>query len=145
MWNVIDFTGSSHNQLAYPDSLDKALSARFIFFPIPLKCIDNKLYTNKAFKKIPLGSEIISVNGIDATTFTKNISKYLSTDGFNLTGKYAFLETDWLPFYIYLAYGEQSSFKIKYKTNASVRTIVIDPVNYKTAVNNYKSRCAIYQ
>lgn len=140
VWNVIDFTGSSHNQLAFPDSLDKAISARYIFFPIPLKYIDNKLYTNKAFEKIPLGSEIISVNGIDATTFTKNISKYLSTDGFNISGKYAFLETDWLPFFIYLAYGEQSSFKIKYKTNASVRTIVIDPVNYKTAVNNYKSR-----
>ena len=140
IWNVVDYTGSSHNQLAYSDSLDKAISAQSIFFPIPLKYINGKLYTNKSYKKIPLASEIISINNVDANTFSKAVARYLSTDGINTTGKYAFLETDWLPFYIYLAYGEQSSFTIKYKVRSKIKTVVFEAVNYKTAVSNYRNR-----
>lgn len=140
LWNVIDYTGSSHNQLEYPDSLDKVISKQSIFFPIPLKYIDGKLYANKAFKKVPLASEIVSVNGVDANSFVRSVSKYLSTDGRNTTGKYAFLETDWLPFYIYLAYGEQSSFTIRYKVKQSLKTTVLKSVDYKTATSHYKAR-----
>lgn len=140
VWDVIDFTGSSHNELRYPDSLDKVISQQKIFFPIPLKYLNGRLYSNFKNKEVPLGSEIISVNNNDAATFAKNLSKYPSTDGHNVTGKYAFLETDWLPFYIYLAYGEQNNFTIEYKKDNTIKRITIDAVDYKTWITNYKAR-----
>ncbi|WP_298417033.1 S41 family peptidase [uncultured Kordia sp.] len=142
LWNVIDYTGSCHNNLHYPDSLDKELSKQKIFFPIPLKYIDDKLYTNIDYKGIPLGSEIISVNNIPVDEFSKRVARYVSTDGFNTTGKYANIETDWLPFYIYLAFGEQNSFNLKYKLKNTENTqdANIRSVAYSAFYRNYKNR-----
>src|SRR5699024_9201175 len=84
-------------------------------FPIPVKYLSEKLYTNIKYADIPLGSEIIAVNGIKVEDFIKDVSKYTTTDGFNKTGKFAFLETNYFPFYVYLAYGEQEFFEIEYK------------------------------
>lgn len=141
VWNVVDFTGSCHNSLSYPDSLDTEISKQKIFFPLPLKYIDGKIYTTIKNKDIPLGSEIFEVNGIDAKQFAATVCRYASTDGKNTTGKYSYIETDWLPFYIYLAYGEQSSFTVKYKTqDNTVKQITLKPVNYKEFKLNYNNR-----
>ncbi len=142
LWNVIDYTGSCHNSLKYPDSLDKKLSKQKIFFPLPLKYINNKLYINIDNHDIPNGSEVISVNNIPEPQFSLLISKYVSTDGFNKTGKYRNIETDWLPFYIYLALGSQNHFKIKYKANKSesIRELKTASVTYKEFYTNYKNR-----
>lgn len=140
LWNVIDYTGSCHNKLAYPDSLDKAISRQKIFFPLPLKHISGKLYSTSSLTTIPFGSEIVSVNGEDAATFAQKSARYLSTDGHNTTGKFAFLETDWLPFYVYLAYGEQKSFSVKYKSNGKIMSATLPATDYKTAATNHKQR-----
>lgn len=142
LWNVIDYTGSCHNSLRYSDSLDKSISKQKIYFPIPLKYVDNKLYTNLEYEGIPLGSEIISVNNIPEKQFSSRISTYVSTDGFNTTGKYTNIETDWLPFYIYLALGKQDVFKLKYKTNTSSNSqeTSIVSVTYETFYTNYNNR-----
>ncbi len=142
LWNVIDYTGSCHNSLKYPDSLDKTLSKQKIYFPVPLKHINNKLYTNYQYNEISVGSEIISVNNIPERQFSTLISKYVSTDGINKTGKYASIETDWLPFYIYLALGEQTHFSIKYKENntSTIKESKITSISYDDFYKNYKKR-----
>ena len=109
--------------------MDKQLSKEKIYFPIPLKYINGKLYTNLNYQGIPNGSQILSINKIPEEQFSSLVSKYVSTDGFNKTGKYANIETDWLPFYIYLALGKQNEFKIKYKVTESNR-------KYKTTVTS---------
>jgi hypothetical protein len=140
VWNVIDFTGSSHNSLDYPDTLKNQVFKKQVFFPLPLKYLNHKLYANLAYKTIPLGSEILSVNGMNANDFAKDISRYLSTDGKNISGKYAFLETNWLPFYVYLAYGEQVSFVVRYRNDSTTAQTTLDAVDYKTFIENYKQR-----
>nr|WP_294858986.1 S41 family peptidase [uncultured Fluviicola sp.] len=140
LWNVIDFTGSCHNELSYPDSLKKELRKQKIFFPLPLKYLNNKLYSNLTYENIPVGSEILAINGINAMEFANNVSRYLSTDGVNTTGKHAFLETNLLTFFVYLAYGEQHSFVISYKDSSAVRETVLESVDYKKAIENYKKR-----
>jgi hypothetical protein len=143
LWNIIDYTGSCHNSLNYPDSLDKKIGKQRIFFSLPLKYTAGKLYTNIKNKNIPLGSELISINGVDAKKFSASVSRFASTDGKNTTGKYAYIETDWLAFYIYLAYGEQSSFIIKYKAlNSTIKQVTLQPVNYKEFVTGYKNRAS---
>lgn len=142
LWKVIDYTGSCHNSLTYPNALDQDLNKQKIFFPIPLKYIENKLYTNFKHKDIPVGSEIISLNDIPENQFSSMISKYVSTDGFNTTGKYENISSDWLPFHIYLALGKQNQFKLKYKTNNSsiIKELVVFSVTYKDFYLNYRNR-----
>jgi hypothetical protein len=140
VWNVIDFTGSCHNELYFPDSLKKELRSQKVFFPLPLKYMDNKLYSNLDYENIPDGSEILSINNIRATYFATEVSKYTSTDGHNLTGKYAFLETTHLPFYVYLAYGVSDSFVIIYRDSSGTKEQKLEPVDYKSFLENYQKR-----
>lgn len=131
IWDVIDFSGSCHNTLHYPDSIDASLSARSIFFPLPIKYIDGNLYTNTEHPEIPLGSKITRINGLTATEFTEQVSRFVSTDGHNKTGKYASMETDWLPFYVYLALGAQEIFDITYLTpEATTESTQLPAITY---------------
>ncbi|GAA5023873.1 hypothetical protein GCM10011506_07020 [Marivirga lumbricoides] len=142
LWNVIDYTGSCHNELTYPDSLDSHLSKQKIFFPIPIKYLENKVFTNLEYKNIPIGSEIISINNVNANQFVTSIARYVSTDGFNKTGKYKKIETDWLPFYIYLSEGKLTQFEIEYKApnSDSPKKSTIESVSYKDFYANYNKR-----
>lgn len=140
VWNVIDYTGSCHNNLRFPENLKTLLFRKDIFFPIPIKYIDGKLYSNINFDDIPAGTEIISVNGIKATEFANKISKYRSTDGVNQTSKYNFLQTNWTPFYIYKSYGEKEEFSITYKYNDKTKSVIAKSVNYTAYKNNYNQR-----
>lgn len=140
LYNVIDYSGSSHNALLPDDKTDRAISNQKIFFPIPLKYLNGKLYANSANGEIPLGSEITAVNHINADEFAKNVSKYTSTDGHNQTGKYAFLQTDWMPYFVYLAYGEQKEFLIEYLVEGSPKKVTVKPVTYKKFYQNNEGK-----
>lgn len=140
VWNAIDFTGSCHNDLYFPDSLKKELRSQKVFFPLPLKSLNNKLYSNLDYEHIPAGSEILSINNIPATDFATEVSRYTSTDGNNLTGKHAFLETNALPFYVYLAYGKYDSFVVNYKDNSGIKQKTLESVDYKNARENHQKR-----
>ena len=140
LWNVIDFTGSCHNDLTYPDSLKSTLQAQKIFFPLPLKFLAHKLYANCTVEGIPLGSEILSVNGVDAKTVAAEVSRFLSTDGSNITGKYTFLETKALFLNYYYAYGPQTTFEVLYKDSSGTHQTTLQATDYKSAVENYKRR-----
>lgn len=140
IWKVIDFTGSCHNDLYFPDSLKKELRRQKVFFPLPLKYLDHKLYSNLEYENIPAGSEILSINGIPASDFAAEVSKYTSTDGHNLTGKLAFLETKLLPFYVYLAYGASDPFAIAFRGSTRITQKFLEPVDYKSALENHQKR-----
>ncbi len=140
VYEVMDFTGSSHNYLDYPSTLKKGFYNQELSFPFPVKYLSGKLYTNIEYAGIPLGSEIIAVNGIKAEDFIEDIAKYTTTDGFNKTGKYAFLETDYFPFYVYLAYGEQDFYEVEYKTEKETAKRKLSPITYKNFYKIFSKR-----
>jgi len=141
IWEVVDFTGSCHNELLFSESVDSALNTQEIFFPIPLKYIDGKLYTNLAYGGIPSGSEVIAVNGSLSDELAASIAKYVTTDGFNQTGKYANIETDWMAFYLYLAIGEQEKFAIEYRQDEQTSMIrEVAAASYFDFFDNHEER-----
>lgn len=137
IWNVIDYSASCHNNLDFPESLNTLLQRKKIFFPIPLKYMQGKLYSNGIANDVPSGSEIVRINGIKSAEFAKQISKYKSTDGFNQTAKYNFIQTDWMPTFVYNAFGEQSEFVIDFKNNVST---IAKAVDYSTFIENFNNR-----
>jgi len=140
LWNVIDYTGSCHNSLEIPEKLEILLNRKSIYFPFPLKFIEGKLYLNIDYKDITAGTEILSVNGIKSAQFSESISHFNSTDGFNKTGKFAFIETSMLPTYIYNAFGEQDVFEIEFILEKKIIKNQIKAVTLNQFYANYNNR-----
>ncbi|MDA8686769.1 hypothetical protein N9L94_07120 [Robiginitalea sp.] len=61
-------------------------------FPLLLKIIDGKLYTDTDDYGIPVGSEIMSIDSTSSQTILKDLLKYAPSDGYNLTKKYRQIE-----------------------------------------------------
>ncbi len=140
IWNVMNYSGSCHNQLNFSFEYEKELNNERIFFPLSIRVIDDKIYSISNHKDLPFASEILSINSIKAKDFIPLISKYPSTDGLNISGKIENLSSDWLPLYIYLAIGKQNNFKINYKNDKNqVKEINIKSVNYQEFINSYKN------
>ncbi|MEM6344330.1 MAG: S41 family peptidase [Bacteroidota bacterium] len=84
-------------------------------FPLLLKIIDGNLYTDTDDFEIPLGSEIISIDGVSAIELRKSLMKYAPADGFNTSRKDRQLEREFGILHFY-EFGAKSTYKIVYKT-----------------------------
>ncbi|WP_339836800.1 S41 family peptidase [uncultured Flavobacterium sp.] len=117
-YNIIcqlsDFEGSLHNSISLPSKVNKALvKENEGYFPYPIKLIEGKWILNFESDKIPLGSEIISINEMKTTEIVKELYKYYETDGFNITGKRIGIEKHFGKYYRY-QFGLTSIFKVAY-------------------------------
>ncbi|ALJ06057.1 hypothetical protein APS56_13355 [Pseudalgibacter alginicilyticus] len=109
-------------------------------FPLLLKIIDGKLYTDTDDFRIPLGSEITSINGKSSQTILKDLLKYAPSDGFNLTKKYRQIEKEFGILHFY-EYGSKESYSVKYTTaDGEVKTNIIAPKSFKSIGNRYPNR-----
>lgn len=141
LWSYIDFSGSCHNDLLIPEEIDSQLNELPIFFPIPLKWMDGGLYTNLTYQGIPSGSKVFSVNEEEVNVFARRIAQYTSTDGHNVTGKLENIQSDWMAFHIYLAYGPLESFALELMTPEGKRKNVNwEAVNYTDYFLNHQKR-----
>lgn len=84
-------------------------------FPLILKCINGKLYTDTDDFGVPLGAEIISINGVSTTQIMTQLLKYAPSDGYSMTKKYREIELKFGVFYQY-EFGLDSMFQITYET-----------------------------
>ena len=82
---LTNFEGSNHNNTRLPHSPSAYVSKETGYFPFHFKKIDNKMIVNYEGGEIPLGSHILSINGISDTAFKQHFSKYYTTDGYNET------------------------------------------------------------
>lgn len=109
-------------------------------FPLLLKIIDGKLYTDTDDFRIPLGSEITSINGKSSQTILKDLLKYAPSDGFNLTKKYRQIEKEFGILHFY-EYGSKESYSVKYTTaDGEVKTNIIAPKSFESIGNRYPNR-----
>ncbi|MCK0135580.1 S41 family peptidase [Arenibacter sp. S6351L] len=109
-------------------------------FPLLLKIIDGKLYTDTDDFGIPLGAEITSIEGIKSNIIIQEFLKYAASDGYNPNKKYRQIEKEFGILYYY-EYGEKESFIVKYSINNSeLRTIEIVPESFESLENRYPKR-----
>lgn len=109
---ITDFEGSVHNNTSLPDAFKKRTLGK-VFFPYPVKLINSKIVINLKNPEIPLGSEIISVNGIKSEKMIRDLSKYYTTDGFNKSGKSIAINGSFSR-YLELEYGGKETFLVEY-------------------------------
>jgi hypothetical protein len=112
---VTDFEGSTHNNTALPSkALNQINTQASGFFPLPVAYIQGKLVINTQFSTIPLGAELIQLNGMPIDEILNRLHKYYTTDGFNLSGKYESLKQRFSRSYWY-EFGPMDTFSIAYR------------------------------
>ncbi|MBO9729867.1 MAG: S41 family peptidase [Chitinophaga sp.] len=129
---IMSYIGSLHDEVSLPDELKKQLLAEQTYFPYPVKLVDDKLLLNIDGKELPAGSQIHSINGIDAGKIIQALYKYYTTDGFNITGKAEGINV-WFPWYYFMEYGPATKFTIN-------DTIVLPSVTMTQYTGLYKKR-----
>ncbi|WP_233900540.1 S41 family peptidase [Tenacibaculum piscium] len=148
-YNIIseltDFEGSLHNSTSIRNKIFQNLRKEESgYFPLPIKWIEGKWVVNFKNGEIPLGAEIISVNGIPMTYLISELGKYYTTDGKNITGKRLGIRKDFAK-YFRLKNGLQDNFKIVFKeknANKSKEVIFnsVSSAKYYERVNKRYSR-----
>lgn len=145
-YNIIcrltDYEGSCHNNTSLPKKYMKKLREENQgYFPCPIKWIDGKWLINYENGEIPLGSEIISINGIPILEIIENLYKYYTTDGQNTTGKRIGIRTHFAKYFRF-HYGQQEIFDVVFKSKYpnEVESKTLQSVGYKDYYNHFNSR-----
>ena len=145
-YNIIcqltDFEGSAHNatRLAakYKENLRREESG---YFPYPIKWIAGKWIVNFENEAIPVGAEILKINGVPIEEIILNLYKYHTTDGVNSTGKRTGIRSGFSINYRF-RYGRHEEYVVTYKTHEdnSVKDKTLNSVSYASYWKNFNKR-----
>lgn len=142
LWTITDFEGSLHNGLYLPPKVSVSVRAETSgYFPFPIKLIDGKVLVNFNQAPLPLGSEIISINGMATSELVRVLGKYYTTDGYNTTGKEIGISANFSRYYRF-AYGESDSFELSYREPNSnkIKDISVVSTSYKAYRKAFDNR-----
>ncbi|MCG8326267.1 MAG: S41 family peptidase [Chitinophagales bacterium] len=111
------------------------------YFPYPVKWIDGKWIINYENGAIPLGSEIIEINGVLVSEVMLKLYKYYTTDGQNTTGKRIGIRRHFSRYYR-LNYGQTNEFQVTFKESDSdlKRVKTLKGVSYLDYYKNFARR-----
>lgn len=110
---ITDFEGSVHNTTTLPDAYKNRYASEKVFFPLPVKLIENKMIVNFKNDEIPLGSQIYSINGAVINKIVRSFYKYYTTDGYNTSGKVIGINAVFARYYE-MEYGPKETFLVEY-------------------------------
>lgn len=137
-----DFEGSCHNWTGLPYELKYYVNMSKGFFPYQLINIDGKIVVNSVNKPIPLGSRIISINGVADTLLMRRLFKYRPTDGYNITEKQKNISDPKLGLRWQVEFGTQDSFVVTYtKPGATkIETLSMKSISMNEDAQNHLRR-----
>lgn len=84
---LTDFEGSLHNNTTLPYPLKDYFPKNEGYFPLSMKLIEDKMIVNTTNSEIPIGSQILSINGVSDASLKIAFYKYYTTDGYNTSQK----------------------------------------------------------
>ena len=133
---LTDFEGSNHNSTNFPHSIHNYLDLDS-YFPFHSRSLDNKMIINNQHSIIPLGSEIIRINGLSVNEIQQKLSKYFTADGYNQTAKNKLTIEHGFGWIYPFEFGKTETFKIEYiKPNTNkVETTILKSI---TSTENNK-------
>lgn len=111
---LTDFEGSCHNYTEPDADLVRYYNQQRAFFPFALKYIEGNMIFNSKTTQIPVGSRVISINGVADKALMQSFYKYLTADGFTQTEKWSgSVNGSYSLRYLY-EYGISDSFAIRF-------------------------------
>lgn len=86
---IISALNCGHTSISLSEDYEEQLETEGKYFPLPLRFIQNHAYIvqNGMAKTIPVGSELLSINGITTEDIIRTLFGHLTADGANETRK----------------------------------------------------------
>ncbi|MEL6537082.1 MAG: S41 family peptidase [Bacteroidota bacterium] len=113
--HLADFVRDGHLTIHHPE-MDPVPP----LFPVFVKIIGGRFFTDSDELGIPLGSEILFISGVSSKLILQDLLKYASTDGYAYTKKYRQIEREFGIMHLY-AYGSSSEYQVEYLTPEGLR------------------------
>ncbi|PRB01663.1 hypothetical protein CQ046_14915 [Chryseobacterium sp. MYb7] len=127
--NVTGFEGSCHNYTDLPNHASYYLTQKPEYLPITLKNIDSRLLQDSKDVALPLGAEILSINGVPAKEMIGRFSKYYFSDGYSMPYKKATGFERGMLDKFYIEFGTHKNYVISYQWNGNVKEISLPGIS----------------
>lgn len=113
--SFISKIGDGHMRVEFPDYFASAYYKKLKKLPFKLKTIGDKAFVTENYSRNKLfnNAQVISINGKSIQEITTEMAKLISSDGYNLTGKYHRISNDF-DFYYSLVSGFGENAKIDF-------------------------------
>jgi len=132
---IVSFLKCGHSHVYVSPEYQAYLNKVSVYLPFKVKLIENRLYLidNLSQSDIPVGSEIVSIDGRSAEEILKIMLANLSADGENQTKKHYIINRWFNAVYFYYV-DNPTSFEVVYKSdsNATPRLITVDAIADET-------------
>lgn len=137
------FEGSCHNYTDLPNHASYYLTQKPEYLPITLKNIDGRLLQDSKDVAIPLGAEILSINGISSKEIINRFSQYYFSDGYSMPYKEtAGFERGMLDKF-YIEFGTHKNYVIRYQWNNQVKEAALSGISLDHFKKLQKSRYSL--
>lgn len=139
---LTDFEGSCHNYTEPEAGLVGYLNRQRGFFPYALKYIEGNIIFNSPSAPIPVGSQVLGINGVSQKELMTSFYKYITTDGFIQTQKLSnSVNGSYGLRYLY-EYGIKDSFAIRFIPPGTTvpQTVTVPAVSLEEQKANLKQR-----
>lgn len=139
---IVAFTKEGHSNINVSDNINDYKKQNGKYFPFIVKIIDKKVYLLNDFDDFKTkGLVLTKINGNNIDTILNKFLSIEPSDGYNITSKYDWIETEFSKYYLHLFEAEPKTFNIELinpTTNQVVIYESIPSLNYKKAVNHFQ-------
>jgi len=125
---VVDELHCGHTEVMYsPAFYKESGKLRYNYSPYFFLPTQNKVYMLASLNRkkdtlIRRGNEILNINGIPADSMLRYSMRFISTDGYNTTGKQHYIKLGFNTYYLGL-FGRPDTFKVAYRQDTAVKTV----------------------
>lgn len=133
-----------HTTVGIDNEFMKSITDSPNFFPYPVRIINQAIIIDFESDDMPLGAQILNLNGISADQMLEEMKDLTVTDGFSETKSLRDIENRF-GYYFFLKYGASTSFDVVFKAPSGnlKNTKVVGIAGNKMLANNYY--CPVYQ
>ncbi|WP_288437211.1 S41 family peptidase [uncultured Chryseobacterium sp.] len=142
--NVTGFEGSCHNYTDLPNHASYYLTRKPEYLPITLKNVDGRLLQDSKDVAIPLGAEILSVNGVSAREMISRFSKYYFSDGYSMPYKETTGFERGMLDKFYIEFGTHKNYVITYQWNGNIKEISLPGTSWENFKKLQDSRHSLH-
>ncbi|WPO89182.1 S41 family peptidase [Chryseobacterium sp. HR92] len=140
---VTGFEGSCHNYTDLSNHASYYLTQKPEYLPITLKNIDGRLLQDSKDNVLPLGAEILSINGVPAKEMISRFSQYYFSDGYSIPYKETTGFERGMLDKFYIEFGTHKNYVINYKWNGIVKEISLPGISLENFKKLQDSRYSL--
>ncbi len=114
---IVSKLNCGHTTISYSEDYQQKLSLEALYFPLPVHFIEGRAYVvqNGMDPRVPLGAELLSINGRSIQAIRQELFSFLSADGTNETHK-DFLLNGWFRYYFYNFIDNSKTYELAFQT-----------------------------